>query len=153
MKFQNNAKLGSIVGGDFAGGEVTRYRSVRTVTAINLPFFTAAKMFSATTQNTLSSSSVRVHCLSCTKSTEDYFCFLKKGSCKILEQFSAKQRKEPCCVLFDNMKCLVLKPHKKQGIQMWKLTVKQNVNKLLIKIPVVILVLSWNNYQSLLSDT
>ena len=36
---------------------------------------------------------------------------------------------------------------------MWKLTVKQNVNKLLIKIPVVILVLSWNNYLSLLSDT
>ena len=29
---------------------------------------------------------------------------------------------------------------------MWKLTVEQNVNKLLIKIPVVVLVLSWNNY-------
>jgi len=60
MKFQNNAKLSSIVGGDFVGGEVTRYRSVKTITAINLPFFTAARMFSATTQNTLSSSSVRV---------------------------------------------------------------------------------------------
>ena len=98
MKFQNNAKLSSIVGGDFVGGEVTRYRSVRTITAINLPFFTAARMFSATTQNTLSSSSVRVHCLSCTKSTEDHFCFLKKGSCKIFRiVFSETKERAMLC--------------------------------------------------------
>ena len=98
MKFQNNAKLSSIVGGDFVGGEVTRYRSVRTITAINLPFFTAARMFSATTQNTLSSSSVRVHCLSCTKSTEDYFCLLKKGSCKIFRiVFSESKERAMLC--------------------------------------------------------